>query len=333
MACPLLDWVGGRGSATTLTTRAGAKDRRSNGEEEDVNPRHFDRKSTNRLEHPSMFFTMNCLLCSRTELGILSERDNYVQDVDVYLEQLLATFADPSAFERTRRFLSKYDGEVFKRLRRLETAQVRYKIFRTPSDFLLVSAGTFASPPMRRGRGKQEPIEEGYIGRGKTYYHFAYSYGQRLHRPNTVIAEVLEKLSLGFDRYARILAHMRGEDKDDLLARLANAEVFVIEKIVNRKQAEVLFAEMQDDLLDAISDYARTPTIESRARVAKLVAHLEALRPNFHYDLARLDGPTTELTPEPQADLGALGETPAPGPSPAGQGLTKSGTIPPAVPL
>jgi hypothetical protein len=331
VAWALLDSLVNLRSATSLTTCAGYFARRSTGEEADVNPRHFDRKSTNRLDHPSMFFTMNCLLCSRTELGILSERDNYVQDVDVYLEQLLATFADPSAFERTRRFLSKYDGEVFKRLRRLETAQVRYKIFRTPSDFLLVSAGTFASPPMRRGRGKQEPIEEGYIGRGKTYYHFAYSYGQRLHRPNTVIAEVLEKLALGFDRYARILAHMRGEGKDDLLARLATAEVFVIEKIVNRKQAEILFAEMQDNLLDAISEYARKPTIESRARVAKLVADLEALSPDFHYDLARLDAPRAALALEPQPDL--AGETPAVGPNPAGEGLAKSGTIPPAVPL
>jgi hypothetical protein len=298
-----------------------------------VNPRHLDRKSTNRVEHPSMFFTMNCLLCSRTELGILSERDNYVQDVDVYLEQLLATFAEPEVLERTRRFLSKYDGEVFKRLRRLETAHVRYKIFRTPSDFLLVSAGTFATPPMRRGRGKQEPIEEGYIGRGKTYYHFAYSYGQRLHRPNTVIAEVLEKLALGFDRYARILSHMRGETKEDLLARLANAEVFVIERVVNRQQAEVLFTEMQDDLLDAISEYRRKPTIESRARVAKLVADLEALSPGFHYDLARLDGAGPSLAPEPQHELGGLGEPPAIAADPTAQGLAKSGRIPPAVPL
>lgn len=254
-----------------------------------MNPRHFAPKSASRLEHPSIFFTMNCLLCSRTELGILSQRDSYVQDVDVYLEHLLATFADPDSFERTRRFLSKYDGEVFKRLRRLETAHVRYTIFRTSSDFLLLSAGTFASPPMRRGRGKQEPIEEGYIGRGKTYYHFAYSYGQRLHHSNTVVTEVLEKLALGFDRYASILAHMRGESKDDLLARLTQGEVFVIEKVVNRKQAEILFTEKQDHLLDAISEYRREPTTDSRARVAQVVADLEALRPGFHFDLTRLD--------------------------------------------
>jgi hypothetical protein len=245
-------------------------------------------KSASRLEQPSTFFTMNCLLCSRTELGIVSGRDSYVQDVDVYLDQLLATFADPEVFERTRRYLSKYDSEVFKRLRRSEVGQVRYRILRTPADFLLLSACTFATPPMRRGRSKQEPIEEGYIGKGKTYYHFAYSYSQRLHRTNTIIIDVLEKLSLGFDRYARILSHMRGEPKEALLQRLATGEQFILERVVNREQEAIVFEEKQDSLLDAISEYGRTGSDETRAHIARLVADLAALRPDFHFDLARL---------------------------------------------
>ena len=262
-----------------------------------VNPRQMDARSTSRIEQPSYFFTMNCLLCSRTEVGLLAEPDNYIEDVDVYLDQLLATFSDPEAFERTRRFLSKYDGEVFKRLRRSELAHVRYRVLRTPSDFLLLSACTFGSPPLRRGRVKQEPIEEGYIGRGKSYYHFAYSYSQRLHRSNTAIVEVLEKLSLGFDRYARILAHMRGEKKEDLLARLAHGEEFVLERVVNREREAIVFAEKKDLLLDAISEHRRAPSAESRDRVARLAADLAALRPDFQFDLARLDDPIAVPTP------------------------------------
>jgi hypothetical protein len=265
-----------------------------------VNPRQLDGRSTSRIEQPSYFFTMNCLLCSRTEVGFLAGPDNYIQDVDVYLDQLLVTFGDPESFERTRRFLSKYDGEVFKRLRRSELAHVRYRVLRTPSDFLLLSACTFGSPPLRRGRIKQEPIEEGYIGRGKSYYHFAYSYSQRLHRSNTAIVEVLEKLSLGFDRYARILAHMRGEKKEDLLTRLAHGEEFVLERVVNREHEAIVFAEKKDLLLDAISEYRHTRSAESRARVARLAADLTALRPGFQFDLARLDEPVA--VPAPPVD-------------------------------
>jgi hypothetical protein len=266
-----------------------------------VNPRQLDARSTSRIEQPSYFFTMNCLLCSRTEIGLLAGPDSYVEDVDVYLDQLVATFSDLSAFERTRRFLSKYDGEVFKRLRRSELAHVRYRVLRTASDFLLLSACTFGSPPLRRGRVKQEPIEEGYIGRGKSYYHFAYSYSQRLHRSNTAIVEVLEKLALGFDRYARILAHMRGEKKEHLLARLAHGEEFVLERIVNREREAMVCAEKKDLLLDAISEYRRTPNAESRARVERLVADLAALSPGFHFDLARLDDAVPVPSPQSPA--------------------------------
>ena len=298
MAQPLLDTAPGTGTAAeNWPSAAGGGAKRATGAPArpetrlcggTVNPRHLSMKSASRLEQPSTFFTMNCLLCSRTELGIVSGRDSYVQDVDVYLDQLLATFADPEVFERTRRYLSKYDSEVFKRLRRSEVGQVRYRILRTPADFLLLSACTFATPPMRRGRSKQEPIEEGYIGKGKTYYHFAYSYSQRLHRTNTIIIDVLEKLSLGFDRYARILSHMRGEPKEALLQRLATGEQFILERVVNREQEAIVFEEKQDSLLDAISEYGRTGSDETRAHIARLVADLAALRPDFHFDLARL---------------------------------------------
>jgi hypothetical protein len=298
VAQPLLDTAPGTGTAAeNWPSAAGGGAKRATGAPArpetrlcggTVNPRHLSMKSASRLEQPSTFFTMNCLLCSRTELGIVSGRDSYVQDVDVYLDQLLATFADPEVFERTRRYLSKYDSEVFKRLRRSEVGQVRYRILRTPADFLLLSACTFATPPMRRGRSKQEPIEEGYIGKGKTYYHFAYSYSQRLHRTNTIIIDVLEKLSLGFDRYARILSHMRGEPKEALLQRLATGEQFILERVVNREQEAIVFEEKQDSLLDAISEYGRTGSDETRAHIARLVADLAALRPDFHFDLARL---------------------------------------------
>ena len=44
-------------------------------------------------------------------------------------------------------------------------------------------------------RTKVAPAEEAYIGRGKTYYHFAYTYSQQIHRRNQGVSEVLEKLS------------------------------------------------------------------------------------------------------------------------------------------
>jgi hypothetical protein len=61
--------------------------------------------------------------------------------------------------------------------------------------------------------------------------------------------------------------------------------------VVNREREATMFAEKKDLFLDAISDYRREPTPESRARIARLAADLAALRPGFSFDLSRLDEP------------------------------------------
>src|SRR5213075_3535563 len=106
--------------------------------------------------------------------------------------------------DQSKKFLSKYDTDVFRRLSTSTDARLKYLIYKTNADFLLVSIGIFDNP---RGAGassrKLQPSEEAYIGRGKTYYHFAYSYSQQMHRKNAGVSEVLEKLSVGFDKYLR----------------------------------------------------------------------------------------------------------------------------------
>src|SRR6185436_10764355 len=97
--------------------------------------------------------------------------------------------------------------------------RLKYLIYKTNADFLLVSIGIFDNPTGQAAQRRLQPSEEAYIGRGKTYYHFAYSYSQQMHRKNQGVSEVLEKLSVGFDKYIRILSHMRGEYLD-LVKRL-----------------------------------------------------------------------------------------------------------------
>ncbi len=46
-----------------------------------------------------------------------------------------------------------------------------------------------------------KPTEEASIGRGRTYYKFAYSYSEQIHGRNHAITDVLEKLSQGFDKF------------------------------------------------------------------------------------------------------------------------------------
>jgi hypothetical protein len=151
------------------------------------------------------------------ETGLVSNQDFYDEDVNVYLAHLLHSFINPDYVEQSKKYLSKYDADVFKRLATSTDARLKYSIYKTNADFLLVSIGIFDNPiaptatPLRT---QPAPAEEAYIGRGKTYYHFAYTYAQQVHRKNQGVSEVLEKLSVGFEKYIKILSHMRGEYLD-----------------------------------------------------------------------------------------------------------------------
>src|SRR5206468_10040579 len=107
-----------------------------------------------------------------------------------------------------------------------------------------------------------QPSEEAYVGRGKTYYHFAYSYSQQMHRKNQGVAEVLEKLSVGFEKYLRILSHMRGEYLD-LVKRLSSGEVYHLERSVDEASQQELIRVKQDELLELYSAWKKAPTAET----------------------------------------------------------------------
>jgi hypothetical protein len=105
---------------------------------------------------------------------------------------------------------------------------------------------------------------------------------------NTAMADVMEKLVLGFERYTRILTQMRNDD-GNLLDRLRRGERLILERVMSEEREEQILDETQDQLLEAISEYQRTRSPDSRSRVAQLVQQLEQLKPGFVYDLDRLD--------------------------------------------
>ena len=225
-----------------------------------MNPRHYiDLKETSRDLQPTYYFMINCLLYSRMETGLVSNQDFYDEDVNVYLAHLLHSFINPEYVEQSKKFLSRYDTDVFRRLSTSTDARLKYLIYKTNADFLLVSIGIFDNPLASAAhRAKLQPSEEAYVGRGKTYYHFAYSYSQQMHRKNAGVSDVLEKLSVGFDKYLRILSHMRGEYLD-LMKRLSSGEVYHLERQVNEHSMQEMLKVKQDELLELYSAWKLEP--------------------------------------------------------------------------
>lgn len=253
-----------------------------------MNPRHYvDLKDSSRELQPTYYFMINCLLYSRMETGLVSNQDFYDEDVNVYLAHLLHSFINPDYVEQSKKFLSKYDTDVFRRLSSSTDARLKYLIYKTNADFLLVSIGIFDNPLAAEShRGKLQPSEEAYVGRGKTYYHFAYSYSQQMHRKNAGVSEVLEKLSVGFEKYLRILSHMRGEYLD-LMKRFSNGEVYHLERSIDEHQQQEMLRLKQDEMLELYTAWKDAPTRENEEHLERVVGEIRQLNPSFKFELPK----------------------------------------------
>ena len=251
-----------------------------------MNPRTYvDLKEAGRRPEPTYYFMINCLLYSRMETGLVSNQDFYDEDVNVYLAHLLHSFLNPEFVEQSKKYLSKYDTDVFRRLQTSTGARLKYAIYKTNADFLLVSIGIFDQPAnAEQSTEVLKPAEEAYVGRAKTYYHFAYTYSQQIHRRNAGISEVLEKLSVGFEKYLKILSHMRGEYLD-LGSRFSEGEVFHLERTVNEAEKQEKIKAKQDQLLELYSTWRKEPSSEVEERLECLADEIRELNPSFRFEL------------------------------------------------
>lgn len=253
---------------------------------------------SDRELRPTYLFMMKCLLYSRMETGLVSNKDFYDEDVNVYIAHLLNSFVHPDYLERSRAYLSKYDTEVFRRLECSKDARLKYMLYKTNADFMLISLGIFDNTEIDLGgktasaapdseRKHLRPNEEAYVGRGRTYYRFAYSYSQQVHGRNTPITDVLEKLSEGFEKYLRVLSHMRGEYLD-LLHKLSRGEVYHLERTVNEAQREAQIREKQDQVLDLYLEWKKTNDDSVRTQMRSMLEELKSMNGALKLELPDL---------------------------------------------
>ena len=243
-----------------------------------------------REVEPTFFFMMNCLLYSRLESGNPSNQTYYDEDVNVYLANLLTSFMNPEHHERTKKYLSRYDSDLFDKVQRSSDVRLKYTIYKTNADFLLISIGIFRNPDGSRPGAKDafmKDNEEVYMGRAKAYYQFAYSYSQSMFRKATAISEVLEKLSRGFEQYVDILSYMRGE-YFNILERLSSGDVYHLERAIDRAESDRELRELQDQFLDLYSDYMKSKQPELKEQLRELARKIQKLDESFRFTMDQI---------------------------------------------
>jgi hypothetical protein len=235
---------------------------------------------------PTFYFMLNCLLYSRLETGNPSNRDYYDEDVNMYLTNLLCSFMKPEYHHRAKKYLSRYDANLFSKIERSSDVRLKYTIYKTNADFLLISIGIFR-PPTKDKLGVMQLFrnsEEAQMGRGKTYYNFAYTYSQAMFKKTSGISEVLEKLSNGFERYVEILSHMRGE-YFNILDRLSTGEIYHLERSIDDAQASKELKALQDRFLDKYSEYLRSRDPKLREELDAMVRKIRRIDDSFKFHI------------------------------------------------
>ena len=227
------------------------------------------------------YFFINCFLLSRLDADLPSDIREFDEDVNVYTASLLAGVVSGREEFLRSDFVSFRDADVFARVQETKDRRLRYRVYKANADFLYVSLGLFGEGP---APSEQEALEDErtscLTGRGKSYYHFASAYAERLYGRGAGIAEVMDKLSRNFEAYARVMTWMGGEYLH-LVNRLSAGEVFHMERAVQKRFEDAQRHSAWDELLDCYVEWQRTHGRAALWRLARAARALRRSEPTF----------------------------------------------------
>ncbi len=226
------------------------------------------------------YFFINSFLLSRIDSDLPSDLREFDEDVNIYTASLLARVVSGREDFLRSDLVSTRDADVFARVQETKDQRLRYRVYKANADFLYVSLGIFGDASVAPKHAGDEEENARLTGRGKSYYHFASAYAERLYGRRAAIAEVMDKLSRHFESYTRVMEWMSGEYLN-LVQRLSTGEVFHIEKAAQERYEEAHRAATWDALLDAYGEWRRTHAPDARRLVARAARELRRIDPDF----------------------------------------------------
>ncbi len=230
------------------------------------------------------FFMMNNLLYSRMESGFPSNDEYFDEDVNVYIADLLASLIQPEHHENLLKYVVPYDLSLFEKFDGENDPRIKFNVYRTNADFLLLSLGLFDNPKRVRPNSavhmKIKPLS--YIGRGKTYYSLAQSYLVKASCKQSAMADVMGKLSRGFEKYTKILSVLRSE-YFNIIGHISEGELFHLENATMEEERRRELGSLYDAFLDAYSEYRKSGSGASKQVLDEAVEKLRAQDPSFNF--------------------------------------------------
>jgi hypothetical protein len=228
------------------------------------------------------YFFINSFLLSRIDSDLPSDLREFDEDVNVYTASLLASVVSGREDFLRSDYVSFRDADVFARVQETKDRRLRYRVYKANADFLYVSLGIFSEAPVTKENGASEEDQRmvRLTGRGKSYYHFASAYAERLFGRHAAIAEVMDKLSRNFETYTKVMVWMSGEYLH-LVDRLSEGEVFHIERAAQERFQEAHRVSKWDELLDCYAAWQKSHARDARRRLIRAARELRRIDPEF----------------------------------------------------
>ena len=243
---------------------------------------YFD--MTKQERDSAIRYLLGAIIKCRTEEQIPSNYYTFDEDVNVYLAHLLFAVSLPEYHEMAGPYLSKESSDILNWVNATEDHTIRYFIFKVNADHLLIHTAIFNDLV---GGSRQKFFRSSrnhYHELAKLYYDQAAAYHKRIYRKKTGIGDVLGKLSHYYPVYQGLLSHVRREyfnfvnNFKDQVFHYFVQEMNDYENQLNRKTK-------MDRFLDLYAQWLETKNPGLEEEIIQVVSELEALDPQFHFDV------------------------------------------------
>jgi hypothetical protein len=231
---------------------------------------------------PVVSYVLDSLLQSRIATGHESNTDTYDEDVNVYLALLLSSLVDSRYLSWSSQFVTAYESDIFERLQYTQDTYVKFLTYKVNADYLLLTQGIFEVPASIYSTAESRGRDS--IQRGKAYYQIAGTLTRQLHDDRRALADVLQKLSDGYEKYLVVLSYMRGE-YFNIVKEISPGELFHLTRDIDSIAMTETLRQKRDAFLDLYNSWKKslgTPDERAwEAKVTEAAQELTHLDPSF----------------------------------------------------
>ena len=156
-------------------------------------------------------------------------RLKYDEDVNQYITLILSDLVKGRSQTLINKYIVSMDADVGQTVTEVSERSKKFNIYRINADYFLLNLGLL--------RSDTNILGDAYIDKGGFYYSSAASSLKEVLGGRSTLSDTMEKLSLQFFKYVRILRHMKNSDSNFLSFnfKLSKLEIKKLERTLTEE--------------------------------------------------------------------------------------------------